>query len=166
MAIFLISIIILVPLDQLHTSWKLYLIELIRAFNRSGPTVAVALDISKNSGQIFGFISSSRTNRRLQVALGGKSYKNIQLHSLPPPPPLPPSPPPPSFKGGGRKFWLAPPKGVHWKIKKGGWIIVQGQVFLKRVGMSLFLFNFLKVYHLDLEFYHLHLSSLPFAKLC
>ena len=65
-----------------------------RAFNRSGATRAVALDISKAfdrvwhagllhklksygiSGQIFGLISSFLSNRQLQVVLDGK---NIQL---------------------------------------------------------------------------------------
>ena len=68
-----------------------------RAFNRSGATRAVALDISKAfdrvwhagllhklksygiSGQIFSLISSFLSNRRLQVVLGGKFHKNIQL---------------------------------------------------------------------------------------
>ena len=61
-----------------------------RAFNRSGATRAVALDISKTfdrvwhagllhklksygiSGQIFGLISSFLSNRRLRVVLDGK----------------------------------------------------------------------------------------------
>ena len=60
------------------------------AFNRSGATRAVALDISKAfericyaglhkpksygiSGQIFGLVSSFLSNRRLQVVLDGKS---------------------------------------------------------------------------------------------
>ena len=65
--------------------------RIARAFNRSGATRAVALDISKAfdrvwhagllhklksygiSGQIFGLISSFLSNRRLQVVLEGKS---------------------------------------------------------------------------------------------
>ena len=67
------------------------------AFNRSGATRAVALDISKAfdrvwhagllhklksygiSGQIFGLISSFLSNRRLQVVLDESLHKNIQL---------------------------------------------------------------------------------------
>ena len=61
-----------------------------RAFNRSGATQAVALDISKAfdrvwhaglhklksygiSGQIFGLISFFLSNRQLQVVVDGKS---------------------------------------------------------------------------------------------
>ena len=65
--------------------------RIARAFNRSGATRAVALDISKAfdrvwhagllhklksygiSGQIFGLISSFLSNKRLQVVLDGKS---------------------------------------------------------------------------------------------
>ena len=65
--------------------------RIARAFDRSGATRAVALDISKAfdgvwhagllhklksygiSGQIFGLISSFLSNRRLQVVLDGKS---------------------------------------------------------------------------------------------
>ena len=65
--------------------------RIARAFNRSGGTQAVALDISKAfdrvwhagllhklkpygiSGQIFGLISSFLNNRQLQVVLEGKS---------------------------------------------------------------------------------------------
>ena len=65
--------------------------RIARAFNRSGATRAVALDISKAfdrvwhagllyklksygiSGQIFALISSFLSNRRLRVVLGGKS---------------------------------------------------------------------------------------------
>ena len=68
-----------------------------RAFNRSGGTRAVALDISKAfdrvlhagllhklksygiSGQIFGLISSFLSNRRLRVVLDGNLHKKIQL---------------------------------------------------------------------------------------
>ena len=69
-----------------------------RAFNRSGDTRAVALDISKVfdkvwhagllrklksygiSGQIFGLISSFLSNRQLRVVLDGKSSQEyIQL---------------------------------------------------------------------------------------
>ena len=63
--------------------------RIARAFNRFGATRAVALDISKAfdrvwhadllhklcgiSGQIFGLISSFRSNRQLRVVLDGKS---------------------------------------------------------------------------------------------
>ena len=65
--------------------------RIARAFNRSGATRAVALDISKAfdrvwhagllhkrksygiSGQIFGLTSSFLNNRRFRVALAGKS---------------------------------------------------------------------------------------------
>ena len=71
--------------------------RIARAFNGSGATRAVALDISKAfdrvwhagllhklksygiSGQIFGLISSSLSNRQLQVVLDGNLHKNIQL---------------------------------------------------------------------------------------
>ena len=71
--------------------------RITRAFNRSGATRAVALDISKAfervwhagllhklksygiSGQIFGLISSFLSNRRLRVILDGNLHKNIQL---------------------------------------------------------------------------------------
>ena len=70
-------------LDQLQIIWELLLIEIARAFNRSGATQAVALDISMAfnrvwhavllhklrsygiSGQIFGLISSFLSNRWL-----------------------------------------------------------------------------------------------------
>ena len=70
-----------------------------RAFNRSGATRAVAIDISKafdriwNAGllhrlkssgisdQIFGVISSFLSNRRLRVALDGKSSKKYQVNA-------------------------------------------------------------------------------------
>ena len=70
-----------------------------RAFNRSGATRAVALDISKAfdrvwhagflhklrsygiSGQIFGLISSFLSNRRLQVVLDGKSSQEYQVNA-------------------------------------------------------------------------------------
>ena len=68
------------------------------AFNRSGATRAVALDISKAfdrvwhagllhklksygiSSQIFGFISSFLSNRRLQVVLDGKSSQEYPVN--------------------------------------------------------------------------------------
>ena len=68
-----------------------------RAFNMSGATRAVTLDISKAfdrvglagllhklksygiSGQIFGLIFSFLSNRRLRVVLDGNLHKNIQL---------------------------------------------------------------------------------------
>ena len=71
--------------------------RIARAFNRSGATRAVALDISKAfdrvwhagllhklkcyriSGQIFDLISSFLSNRQLQVVLDGSLPKNIQL---------------------------------------------------------------------------------------
>ena len=71
--------------------------KIVRAFNRSGATRAVALDISKAfnrvwhadllqklksygiSGLIFGRISSFLSNRRLQVLLDRSLHKNIQL---------------------------------------------------------------------------------------
>ena len=70
-----------------------------RAFNRSGATRAVALDISKAfdrvwhagllhklksygiSGQIFGLISSFLSNRRLQVVLDGKSSQEYPVNA-------------------------------------------------------------------------------------
>ena len=69
------------------------------AFNRSGATRAVALDISKAfdrvwhagllqklksygiSGQIFGLISSFLSNRRLRVVLDGKSSQEYQVNA-------------------------------------------------------------------------------------
>ena len=71
--------------------------RIARAFNRSGATRAVALDISKAfdrvwhtgllhkpksygiSGQIFGLISSFLSNRRLRVVLGGKSSQEYPV---------------------------------------------------------------------------------------
>ena len=71
--------------------------RIARAFNRSGATQAVALDISKAvsrvwhaglfhklksceiSGQIFGLISSFLSNMQLWVVLDGNLCKNIQL---------------------------------------------------------------------------------------
>ena len=71
--------------------------RITRAFNRSGATRAVALDISKAfdrvwhaglllklrsfgiSGQIFGLISSFLSNRRLQVVLDGKSSQEYPV---------------------------------------------------------------------------------------
>ena len=73
--------------------------RIARAFNRSGPTQAVALDISKAfdrvwhagllhnlksygiSGQIFGLISSFLSNRRLQVILDGKSSQEYPANA-------------------------------------------------------------------------------------
>ena len=70
-----------------------------RAFNRSGATQAVALDISKafdrvwhagllqklksygNSGQIFDLISSFLSNRRLRVVLDGKSSQEYPVNA-------------------------------------------------------------------------------------
>ena len=73
--------------------------RIARAFNRSGATRAVALDISKTfdrvwhtglyhklksygiSGQIFGFISSFLSNRWLQVVLDGKSSEEYPVNA-------------------------------------------------------------------------------------
>ena len=70
--------------------------KIIRAFNRSGTTRSVVLDISQAfdrvwdagllhkfksygiSGQIFAIISSFLSNRQLQVVLDGKSSQEIQ----------------------------------------------------------------------------------------
>ena len=62
--------------------------RIARAFNRSGATRAVALDISKAfhklksygiSGQIFSLISSFLSYRRLQVVPDGKSPKEYPV---------------------------------------------------------------------------------------
>ena len=73
--------------------------RIARAFNRSGATRAVALDISKAfdrvwhagllhklksygiSGQIFGLISSFLSNRRLQLVLDGKSSQEYPVNA-------------------------------------------------------------------------------------
>ena len=73
--------------------------RIARAFNRSGATGAVALDISKAfdkvwhagllhklksygiSGQIFGLISSFLSNRRLRLVLDGKSSQEYPVNS-------------------------------------------------------------------------------------
>ena len=73
--------------------------RIARAFNRSGTTRAVALDISKAfdrvwhagllskltsygiSGQVFDLISSFLNNRQLQVALGGKSSQEFPVNA-------------------------------------------------------------------------------------
>ena len=64
--------------------------RIARAFNRSGATRAVALDISKAlhklksygiPGQIFGLISSFLSNRRLQVVLDGKSSQEHPVNA-------------------------------------------------------------------------------------
>ena len=73
--------------------------RIARAFNRSGATRAVALDISKAfdrvwhagllhklrsygiSGQIYGRISSFLSNRRLQVVLDGKSSDEYPVNA-------------------------------------------------------------------------------------
>ena len=73
--------------------------RIARAFNRSGVTRAVALDISKAfdrvwhagllyklksygiSGQIFGLISSFLSNRRLRVVLDGKSSQEYSINA-------------------------------------------------------------------------------------
>ena len=74
-------------------------VRIARAFNRSGFTQAVALDIFKAfdrvwhasllhklksygiSGQIFGVISSFLSNRRLQVVLDGKSSQEYPVNA-------------------------------------------------------------------------------------
>ena len=73
--------------------------RIARAFNMSGATRAVALDISKAfnrvchvgllhkfrscriSGQIFGLISSFLSNRRLRVVLDGKSSQESPINA-------------------------------------------------------------------------------------
>ena len=73
--------------------------RIARAFNRSGATRAVALDISKTfdrvwhagllhklmsygiSGQIFGLISSLLNNRRLRVVLDGRSSQEYPVNA-------------------------------------------------------------------------------------
>ena len=73
--------------------------RIARAFNRSGTTQAVALDISKAfdrvwhagllhklksyriSGQTFGLISSFLSNRRLRVVLDGKSSQEYPVNA-------------------------------------------------------------------------------------
>ena len=73
--------------------------RIARAFNRSGTTRAVALDISKAfkrvcyagllhelksyriSGQIFGLISSFVSNRQLRVVLDGKSSQEYPVNA-------------------------------------------------------------------------------------
>ena len=73
--------------------------RIARAFNWSGATEAVALDISKPfdrvwhagllrklksygiSGQIFGLISSFLSNRRLRVVLDGKSSQEYSVNA-------------------------------------------------------------------------------------
>ena len=73
--------------------------RIVRAFNKSGSTLAVALDISKAfdrvwhagllhklkcyriSGQIFDLISSFLSNRQLQVVLDGKSSQEYPVNA-------------------------------------------------------------------------------------
>ena len=73
--------------------------RIARAFNRSGATRVVALDISKAfdrvwhagllhklksygiSGQIFGLISFFLSNRQLRVVLDGKSLQEYPVHA-------------------------------------------------------------------------------------
>ena len=70
--------------------------RITRAFNRSGATRAVALDISDRvwhagllhklkfygiSGQMFGVISSFLSNRRLPVVLDGKSAQEYPVNA-------------------------------------------------------------------------------------
>ena len=74
--------------------------RIARFFNRSGPTRAVVLDISKAfdrvwyagllhklkcygiSGQIFGLVSSFLSNRQLRVVLDGKSSQEHPVRGL------------------------------------------------------------------------------------
>ena len=94
---FLISSMVLDLFDQLLIFSVVY-DRIARAFNRFGATQALALDISKAfnrvwhagllhklksngiSGQIFGLIPSSLSNRRLQVVLDGKSSKEYPVN--------------------------------------------------------------------------------------
>ena len=73
--------------------------RIAKAFNRSGATRAIALDVSKAfnrvwhagllrklrscriSGQIFGLISSFLINRRLSVVLDGKSSQEYPVNA-------------------------------------------------------------------------------------
>ena len=73
--------------------------RIAKAFNRSGATRAVALDVSKAfdrvwhagllhklnfygiSGQMFGLISSFLSNRRLRVVLDGKSSQEYPVNA-------------------------------------------------------------------------------------
>ena len=85
--------------NQLYTDLlKVVSDRIARAFNRSGATRAVALDIPKAfhrvwhtgllhklksygiSGQIFGLISSFLSNRQLQVVLDGKSSQEYPVN--------------------------------------------------------------------------------------
>ena len=86
-------------LDQLQIFLQLCLIELLGLLTGLGATRAVALDTSKAfdrvwhagllhklksygiSGQIFGLISSFLSNRRLRVALDGKSSQEYPVNS-------------------------------------------------------------------------------------
>ena len=74
-------------------------VKIARAFNRSGATQALALDVSKGckrvwhaallhqrrsygiSGKIFGLISSLLSNRRLWVFLDGKSSQEYLVNA-------------------------------------------------------------------------------------
>ena len=78
---------------------KLVYNRIARVFNRSGATLALALDISKAfdrvwhagllhklksygiSGQIFGLISSFLSNRQLRVVLDGKSSQEYPVNT-------------------------------------------------------------------------------------
>ena len=99
MAFFLISSIVSGLLDQLQIFLQLCLIELLGLLTGLGATRTVALDTSKAfdrvwhagllhklksygiSGQIFGLISSFLSNRRLRVALDGKSSQEYPVNS-------------------------------------------------------------------------------------
>ena len=98
--LFLICSMILGPLDQLHTFLQLYLMKLLGLLTCLGLLeVQSLIYISKNfdrvwhagllhklksygiSGQIFGFISSFLSSRRLRVALDGKSSQEYQVNA-------------------------------------------------------------------------------------
>ena len=90
MTLILISSLALGLLDQLQIFSQLY-VRIARAFNRSGATRTLVLDMSRAfdrvwdaglphklksygiSSQIFGLISSFLGNRQLRVVLDGKS---------------------------------------------------------------------------------------------
>ena len=80
---------------------------------------------------------------------------------------------PPCFKAGGSKFWLLPPEGGIWKIRKRGWRYSAGAGSLKvcvyvcvcergeRSGTDTFRIYFFQ----GLSFLHIEIG-LPFPKLC
>ena len=48
------------------------------------------------------------------------------------------------FKEGGSKFWLPPPEGGIWKNQRKVWKYAAGAGPLKKKGLILFLFHFLR----------------------